>query len=118
MSQTDKTLNSNVIFGRLVTQLEERVKSVSEEISSLEGVDKRLEELLEKISRLSRQVEGVKAWEQDHSNIEDKLAVSQHQHSVLSSREVNIEIDEFSVHNKENSRINYSNSLMRARILR
>lgn len=82
LSQTDKTLNSNVIFGRLVTQLEDRVKSVSEEISSLEGVDKRLEELLEKISRLSRQVEGVKAWEQDHSNIEDKLAVSQYQHSV------------------------------------
>ena len=60
----------------MVTQLEERVKTVSEEISSLEGVDKRLEELLEKISRLSRQVVGLKVWEQDQNNIDDKLAVS------------------------------------------
>ena len=60
---------------RLVSQLEERVKAVSEEISSLEGVDRRLEELQDKMSRLARQLGGVAVWEQDHASTEEKLAV-------------------------------------------
>ena len=60
---------------RLVSQLEERVKTVSEEISSLEGVDRRLEELQDKMSRLARQLGGLRVWDQDHANTEDKLVV-------------------------------------------
>ena len=61
---------------RLVSQLEDRVKAVSEEIQSLEGVDRRQEELQDKMSRLARQLGGVSVWEQDHANTEEKLAVS------------------------------------------
>ena len=61
---------------RLVSQLEDRVKTVSEEISSLEGVDRRLEELQDKMSRLARQLGGVTVWDQDHANTDDKLVVS------------------------------------------
>ena len=61
---------------RLVSQLEERVKTVSEEISSLEGVDRRLEELQDKMSRLARQLGGVTVWDQDHANTDEKLVVS------------------------------------------
>ena len=60
---------------RLVSQLEDRVKTVSEEISSLEGVDRRLEELQDKMSRLARQLGGVRVWDQDHANTDDKLVV-------------------------------------------
>ena len=67
---------SILTLGRLVSQLEERVQNVSEEISSLEGVDRRLEELLDKISRLTRQLGAVKVWDQDHANSDDRLAVS------------------------------------------
>ena len=67
---------SILTLGRLVSQLEERVQNVSEEISSLEGVDRRLEELPDKISRLTRQLGAVKVWDQDHANSDDRLAVS------------------------------------------
>ena len=67
---------SILTLGRLVSQLEERVQNVSEEISSLEGVDRRLEELLDKISRLTRQLGAVKVWDQDHANSDERLAVS------------------------------------------
>ena len=60
---------------RLVSQLEDRVKTVSEEISSLEGVDRRLEELQDKMSRLARQLGGVTVWDQDHAKTDDKLVV-------------------------------------------
>ena len=60
---------------RLVSQLEERVKTVSEEISSLEGVDRRLEELQDKMSRLARQLGGLMVWDQDHANTDQKLLV-------------------------------------------
>ena len=60
---------------RLVSQLEDRVKTVSEEISSLEGVDRRLEELQDKMSRLARQLGGVTVWDQDHANTDEKLVV-------------------------------------------
>ena len=49
---------------------------MSEEIRSLEGVDRRLEELQDKINRLAKQLGLVKAWDQDHSDTEDKLVVS------------------------------------------
>ena len=51
------------------------MKAVSEEIQSLEGVDRRQEELQDKMSRLARQLGGVSVWEQDHANTEEKLAV-------------------------------------------
>ena len=60
---------------RLVSQLEERVRTVSEEISSLEGVDRRLEELQDKMSRLARELGGLRVWDQDHASTDDKLVV-------------------------------------------
>ena len=64
---------------RLISQLEDRVKVVSEEISSLEGVDKKADELQEKIVKLNRALAAIKVWHQDHSETEDKLMVSHFQ---------------------------------------
>ena len=61
---------------RLISQLEGRVKTVGEEISSLEGVDRRVEELADKMARLARQLAAVRVWHQDHAETETKLAVS------------------------------------------
>merc|ERR1719150_2177403 len=73
-------------YKMLVSQLEERVQNVSEEISSLEGVDRRLEELLDKISRLTRQLGAVKVWDQDHANSDDRLAELRHDIEICSSQ--------------------------------
>jgi len=60
-------------INELISQLEDRVKVVSEEISSLEGVDKKADELQEKIVKLNRALAAIKVWHQDHSETEDKL---------------------------------------------
>ena len=52
------------------------MKVVGNEISNLEGVDKRVEELQDKINRLARQLAGVKVWHQDHAETETNLTVS------------------------------------------
>ena len=52
------------------------MKTVGDEISSLEGVDRRVEELAERVSRLARQLAGVRVWHMDHAETETKLAVS------------------------------------------
>ena len=52
------------------------MKVVGDEISNLEGVDKRVEELQDKITRLARQLAGVKVWHQDHAETETILTVS------------------------------------------
>ena len=62
-------------FFRLISQLEGRVKTVGDEISSLEGVDRRVEELGERVTRLARHLAGLKVWHQDHAETETKLAV-------------------------------------------
>ena len=61
---------------RLISQLEDRVKIVSEEIASLEGVDKRADELHDKIMKLNRALIAIKVWHQDHAETEEKLMVS------------------------------------------
>lgn len=73
-------------LNELVSQLEDRVKTVSEEISSLEGVDRRLEELQDKMSRLARQLGGVTVWDQDHANTDDKLVELRHDIEICSSQ--------------------------------
>jgi len=73
-------------FKKLVSQLEDRVKTVSEEISSLEGVDRRLEELQDKMSRLARQLGGVTVWDQDHANTDEKLVELRHDIEICSSQ--------------------------------
>ena len=52
------------------------MKTVGDEISSLEGVDRRVEELAERVSRLARQLASVGVWHMDHAETETKLAVS------------------------------------------
>ena len=61
---------------RLISQLEDRVKVVSEEIASLEGVDKKADELNDKIMKLNRALAVIKVWHQDHAETEEKLMVS------------------------------------------
>ena len=68
-----KTTNCNPC--RLISQLEERVKVVSEEISSLEGVDKRAEELLVKVARLNQALANIRVWAQDDQETERKITV-------------------------------------------
>ena len=65
----------NSDFCRLISQLEERVKVVSEEISSLEGVDKRAEELLVKVARLNQALANIRVWAQDDQETERKITV-------------------------------------------
>jgi hypothetical protein len=54
------------------------VNVVSEEISSLEGVDKRADELLAKVSRLAQGLKAVRVWAQDDQETEGKITVSSH----------------------------------------
>ena len=78
ISATNKCLGSNKTnydLCRLISQLEERVKVVSEEISSLEGVDKRAEELLVKVSRLNQALANIRVWAQDDQETERKITV-------------------------------------------
>jgi len=60
-------------INELISQLEDRVKIVSEEIASLEGVDKRADELHDKIMKLNRALTAIKVWYQDHAETEEKL---------------------------------------------
>ena len=75
-----KTSNCNVC--RLITQLEERVKVVSEEISSLEGVDKRAEELLVKVARLNQALANIRVWAQDDQETEGKITVRENDENM------------------------------------
>ena len=78
ISATNRCLESkktNGDFCRLISQLEERVKVVSEEISSLEGVDKRAEELLVKVARLNQALANIRVWAQDDQETERKITV-------------------------------------------
>ena len=68
-------IKTNHDFCRLISQLEERVKVVSEEISSLEGVDKRAEELLVKVARLNQALANIRVWAQDDQETERKITV-------------------------------------------
>lgn len=60
-------------YKMLISQLEERVELVSEEISNLEGVDRRATELSDRLVRLQRTVGQIVVWQQDHSDTEVKL---------------------------------------------
>ena len=66
---------TNCHICRLISQLEERVKVVSEEISSLEGVDKHAEELLVKVARLNQALANIRVWAQDDQETERKITV-------------------------------------------
>merc|ERR1712025_302079 len=57
----------------LITQLEERVTIVEDEINNLEGVDKKVMELQDKINRLGKHLSDVKVWHQNHAETEAKL---------------------------------------------
>ena len=63
------------------------MKVVGDEISNLEGVDKRVEELQDKITRLARQLAGVKVWHQDHAETETNLTVSAINYSTFTLRQ-------------------------------
>ena len=76
---------TNCNFFRLISQLEERVKVVSEEISSLEGVDKRAEELLVKVARLNQALANIRVWAQDDQETERKITVRKNDEKVLMS---------------------------------
>ena len=60
----------------MVCKLEERIKLIEEEIINLGGLDRKIEDLQQKISKLARQLSSVKVWHQDHSETEEKLVVS------------------------------------------
>ena len=78
---------TNSDFFRLISQLEERVKVVSEEISSLEGVDKRAEELLVKVARLNQALANIRVWAQDDQETERKITVRKNDEKVSMSSE-------------------------------
>ena len=81
---------TNCDFFRLISQLEERVKVVSEEISSLEGVDKRAEELLVKVARLNQALANIRVWAQDDQETERKITVRKNDEKVsMSSKSAN-----------------------------
>ena len=81
---------TNHNFFRLISQLEERVKVVSEEISSLEGVDKRAEELLVKVARLNQALANIRVWAQDDQETERKITVRKNDEKVsMSSKSAN-----------------------------
>ena len=81
---------TNCNFCRLISQLEERVKVVSEEISSLEGVDKRAEELLVKVARLNQALANIRVWAQDDQETERKITVRKNDEKVsMSSKSAN-----------------------------
>ena len=81
---------TNCDFCRLISQLEERVKVVSEEISSLEGVDKRAEELLVKVARLNQALANIRVWAQDDQETERKITVRKNDEKVsMSSKSAN-----------------------------
>ena len=65
----------------MITQLEERVNIVEDEINNLEGVDKKVMELQDKINRLGKHLTDVKVWHQDHAQTEAKLVVSENFYS-------------------------------------
>ena len=64
------------------------MKVVSEEISSLEGVDKRAEELLVKVARLNQALANIRVWAQDDQETERKITVREDDGKVLMLRSV------------------------------
>ena len=59
-----------------MTQLEERVTVVETEMTKLETVDRRLEQLMSKVKSLTDQVTRVEVWHQDYEQTEKTLLVS------------------------------------------
>ena len=59
------------------------MKVVSDEISSLEGVDKRAEELLVKVARLNQALANIRVWAQDDQETERKITVREDDGKVL-----------------------------------
>lgn len=59
-----------------MTQLEERVTVVESEMTKLETVDRRLDQLMSKIKSLTEQVARVEVWHQDYEQTEKTLLVS------------------------------------------
>ena len=57
------------------------MKVVSDEISSLEGVDKRAEELLVKVARLNQALANIRVWAQDDQETERKITVRENYES-------------------------------------
>ena len=49
---------------------------VEDEINNLEGVDKKVMELQDKIHRLGKHLSDVKVWHQNHAETEAKLVIS------------------------------------------
>ena len=58
------------------------MKVVSEEISSLEGVDKRAEELLVKVARLNQALANIRVWAQDDQETERKITVRENDETM------------------------------------
>ena len=56
------------------------MKVVSDEISSLEGVDKQADDLLVKVQRLSQSLASIRVWAQDDQETDNKITVSSFQH--------------------------------------
>merc|ERR1719309_612887 len=76
MARQELELNMTSVTNKykmLISQLEDRVKIVTEEIASLEGVDKKADELHDKIMKLNRVLSVIKVWHQDHAETEEKL---------------------------------------------
>jgi len=61
-------------YKMLISQLEDRVSVVTDEVSSLEGVDKRTSELTDKVNKLARALSNIQVWGQNHDETEQKLS--------------------------------------------
>ena len=69
------------------------MKVVSEEISSLEGVDKRAEELLVKVARLNQALANIRVWAQDDQETERKITVRRENDENVSMLWVKVQIE-------------------------
>jgi len=57
----------------LISQLEERVSVVSHEISNLEGVDRKANQLADRLIKLTRSINSIVVWNQDQADSETML---------------------------------------------
>lgn len=74
-------------YFRLITTIDERERRVTEEISSLESVDKTALDLLDKLKRLQREINNANPWSKDQEETKAKFKVIQQR---LASKLVNI----------------------------
>ena len=58
-----------------MSQLEERIKIVEDEMVNLEGVDRKLEDIDARVKHLEESVNRLDVWDQDHNQVEKTLEV-------------------------------------------